>query len=280
MSFLRVLAVDDEPPALDELGLVGALEEVAAQYDRDDLRVSVESPEELPPLSAAAEVACYLIAREAMTNVVRHAGATGERQPDEGEGEPQVLAGADDGRGDDDQGPAQQRTRWRPRHQPGERAVDPVGQLGEGDARHAEGDAGQHQLGQEPDVEAQAAVQAAVTTGSPSSPRTASSAAMTRAATAATEALRSAAPIWRSCDRSNSAAGSGRRLGAAWRPAWVVQRTPPRIKPPPRTMAGVNRSSRSQTPSRTVSNGAQLPTVATWLASSRRRAWFWQASPT
>jgi signal transduction histidine kinase len=64
------------PPTLDELGLVGALEEVAAQYDRDDLRVSVESPEELPPLSAAAEVACYLIAREAMTNVVRHSGAS------------------------------------------------------------------------------------------------------------------------------------------------------------------------------------------------------------
>jgi signal transduction histidine kinase len=63
------------PPALDELGLIGALREVAGQYSRGDLRVSVKAPDELPPLSAAVEVACYRIAQEAMTNVVRHAGA-------------------------------------------------------------------------------------------------------------------------------------------------------------------------------------------------------------
>jgi signal transduction histidine kinase len=64
------------PPALDELGLVGALRETALQYSRGDLRMSVEAPEELPPLPAAVEVACFRIAQEAMTNVVRHAGAT------------------------------------------------------------------------------------------------------------------------------------------------------------------------------------------------------------
>ena len=63
------------PPALDELGLIGALSEGAAQYGRSGLHVSVEAPEKLPPLSAAVEVACYHIAQEAMTNVVRHAGA-------------------------------------------------------------------------------------------------------------------------------------------------------------------------------------------------------------
>jgi len=63
------------PPALDELGLVPSLRETATQYDHNGLEVSVEAPEDLPPLPAAVEVAAYRIAQEAMTNVVRHAGA-------------------------------------------------------------------------------------------------------------------------------------------------------------------------------------------------------------
>jgi signal transduction histidine kinase len=64
------------PPALDELGLVPALREGAAQYGQNDLRIAVEAPESLPPLPAAVEVAAYRIVQEAMTNVVRHAGAS------------------------------------------------------------------------------------------------------------------------------------------------------------------------------------------------------------
>jgi signal transduction histidine kinase len=64
------------PPALDELGLVGALREGAIHYDPGGLRVSVENPEELSHLPAAVEVACYRIAQEALANVVRHAGAS------------------------------------------------------------------------------------------------------------------------------------------------------------------------------------------------------------
>src|ERR687898_276664 len=64
------------PPALDELGLVGALREGALQYGPADLRVSVENPEELSHLPAAVEVACYRIAQEALANVVRHARAS------------------------------------------------------------------------------------------------------------------------------------------------------------------------------------------------------------
>jgi signal transduction histidine kinase len=63
------------PPALDELGLSGALEEQAARQSRNDLCFSLISPERLPPLPAAVEVAAYRIALEAMTNVVRHARA-------------------------------------------------------------------------------------------------------------------------------------------------------------------------------------------------------------
>src|SRR5829696_474114 len=64
------------PPALDELGLIPALREGAAQYGQNGLRVSVEAPESLPPLPAAVEVATYHIAQEALTNVMRHAGAS------------------------------------------------------------------------------------------------------------------------------------------------------------------------------------------------------------
>ncbi len=64
------------PPALDELGLVGALREGAMQYGPAGLRVSVEDPEELSHLPAAVEVACYRVAQEALANVVRHARAS------------------------------------------------------------------------------------------------------------------------------------------------------------------------------------------------------------
>jgi len=64
------------PPALDELGLVGALREGALQYGPPGLRISVDNPQELSHLPAAVEVACYRIAQEALANVVRHASAS------------------------------------------------------------------------------------------------------------------------------------------------------------------------------------------------------------
>jgi signal transduction histidine kinase len=73
---IRRLVYALRPPALDSLGLVGALHKSAAQCERDgSLRVDVEAPEAIPPLPAAVEVACYRIAEEALTNVVRHAEA-------------------------------------------------------------------------------------------------------------------------------------------------------------------------------------------------------------
>jgi signal transduction histidine kinase len=71
---IRRLVYGLRPPALDDLGLLGALRETAEQYATKGLRVSVEIPKTLPPLSAAVEVAAYRIAQEAMTNVSRHAG--------------------------------------------------------------------------------------------------------------------------------------------------------------------------------------------------------------
>ena len=64
------------PPALDELGLVGALREAAIQYGPAGLHVSVEETGDLSHLPAAVEVACYRIVQEALANVVRHARAS------------------------------------------------------------------------------------------------------------------------------------------------------------------------------------------------------------
>jgi signal transduction histidine kinase len=72
---IRRLVYALRPPALDDLGLVGAMRASAAQYASNGLRVSVEEPEKLPLLPAAVEVAAYRIAQEALANVARHAEA-------------------------------------------------------------------------------------------------------------------------------------------------------------------------------------------------------------
>jgi signal transduction histidine kinase len=73
---IRQLVYSLRPPALDELGLILAIKEQAAQQQLPTLRIGVEAPESLPELSAAVEVAAYRIVQEAITNVVRHAKAT------------------------------------------------------------------------------------------------------------------------------------------------------------------------------------------------------------
>ena len=76
LADVRRLVYDLRPPALDRLGLVPAIEEYAARLrERTSLEVTV-SAADVPPLAAAVEVAAYRIATEALTNVVRHSGAT------------------------------------------------------------------------------------------------------------------------------------------------------------------------------------------------------------
>jgi signal transduction histidine kinase len=73
---IRRLVYELRPPALDELGLAGAMRALAAQRtSANGLQVTIDAPEPLPPLPAAVEVAAYRIAQEALTNVVRHAHA-------------------------------------------------------------------------------------------------------------------------------------------------------------------------------------------------------------
>jgi signal transduction histidine kinase len=75
---IRRLVYDLRPPALDELGLVAAVHQLAERYGAQGeqlLRVEVEASEDLAHLPAAVEVAVYRITQEALTNVVRHARA-------------------------------------------------------------------------------------------------------------------------------------------------------------------------------------------------------------
>lgn len=78
---IRRLVYDLRPPVLDDLGLVGALRGQAAHLAAHDaagpvievaLRPGPEADVDLP---SAVELAAYRVALEAMTNVVRHAGA-------------------------------------------------------------------------------------------------------------------------------------------------------------------------------------------------------------
>ena len=72
---VRRLVDDLRPPAIDEVGLVGAIRQRAAALT-GELTIEVTGPDPMPVLPAAVEVAAFRIAAEAMTNVARHAGAT------------------------------------------------------------------------------------------------------------------------------------------------------------------------------------------------------------
>jgi signal transduction histidine kinase len=73
---IRRLVYELRPPALDQLGLVPALREFAAQHNTNGVYFQVQALERLPNLPAAVEVAAYRIALEAMTNAARHAHAS------------------------------------------------------------------------------------------------------------------------------------------------------------------------------------------------------------
>ena len=81
LADVRRLVDNLRPPALDELGLVGALRQRADQLawraDGESVDVRLDVPDQVPVLPAAVEVATYRIATEALTNVVRHSRATG-----------------------------------------------------------------------------------------------------------------------------------------------------------------------------------------------------------
>jgi signal transduction histidine kinase len=75
LSDVRRLVEALRPPALDELGLLGAVRSRAAAL-AGDLEIDVSGSESSGALPAAIETAAYRIAVEAMINAVRHSGGT------------------------------------------------------------------------------------------------------------------------------------------------------------------------------------------------------------
>jgi signal transduction histidine kinase len=72
---VRRLVDDLRPPAIDEVGLLGAIRQRVTSLS-GDVTVEVVGPDVLPQLPAAVEVAAFRIASEAVTNVIRHSGAS------------------------------------------------------------------------------------------------------------------------------------------------------------------------------------------------------------
>ena len=79
LAEIRGIARELRPPALDDLGLVGALRQRAdelASGPATRIDISIDVDGDLPQLPAAVEVAAYRIATEAMLNAVQHGSAT------------------------------------------------------------------------------------------------------------------------------------------------------------------------------------------------------------
>lgn len=98
LADVRRLVQGLRPPALDDLGLLAALDQQAERLSSADLAVDVAA-DDLGPLSAAVEVAAYRIASEALTNAVRHAGAQHASVRLAGNGHALLVEVADDGAG-------------------------------------------------------------------------------------------------------------------------------------------------------------------------------------
>ena len=71
---IRQLVYGLRPPMLDELGLIGAIKSL--RINESVPSFEIQSPDPLPVLSAALEVAVYRITAEALHNIVKHAHAS------------------------------------------------------------------------------------------------------------------------------------------------------------------------------------------------------------
>lgn len=97
---IRSLVYGLRPSALDELGLRAAVKQlVEGTIGRTSIEVTFDAPDTLSGVAAAPEVAAYRIVQEALTNVVRHSGATRAWVTLSLSGEALTVEVRDDGRG-------------------------------------------------------------------------------------------------------------------------------------------------------------------------------------
>jgi signal transduction histidine kinase len=76
IASIRNVTNDLRPSMLDDLGLVPALRSLVHEVsERAGLRVHFDPPAEVPPLPPETELALFRALQEALSNVVRHAGA-------------------------------------------------------------------------------------------------------------------------------------------------------------------------------------------------------------
>jgi PAS domain S-box-containing protein len=104
LRLVRDLSIDLRPPVLDDLGLATALRWYVDRYTRRtglNVEVKIELPDENERFSRELETACFRIAQEALTNVVRHANAHHVLVQLEKEGSVLFLTIKDDGVGFD-----------------------------------------------------------------------------------------------------------------------------------------------------------------------------------
>ena len=76
VSEVRRIVHDLRPPKLDDLGFTGALKDLAGSVEEAGLHISCDLMPLDDLLDAATQVALYRIAQEALTNVLKHAGAS------------------------------------------------------------------------------------------------------------------------------------------------------------------------------------------------------------
>jgi two-component system sensor histidine kinase UhpB len=99
---VRDLALSLRPSVLDDLGLGAAVQWFAEQSGaRGNLQVTCDVEANRAGLSPTTEIACFRVLQEAMTNVVRHAGARSVLVRLRDDGEHLELLVQDDGRGFD-----------------------------------------------------------------------------------------------------------------------------------------------------------------------------------
>jgi two-component system sensor histidine kinase UhpB len=100
---VREIARGLRPQALDEFGLRSALMTLAAGFaEHSGLAVRHELAADLPALAPDADLAIYRVAQEGLTNVARHAEATGVLLAVHADDGHVVLRIRDDGRGIDE----------------------------------------------------------------------------------------------------------------------------------------------------------------------------------